>query len=505
MTISTSNPSATHAEAATPAAQHAPVSAPAAAPAHPLVPVPRTLASRFIMLTLCLALVLSTLAFGTVHTWALMFFAAGACLVGALWVADAWRTGSLRVSRNALQWPLAGLFIVGLIQLLPFGAGGADDTGVAPVHAISLDPYATRFALVQIAALLIYFAALLVFTDSPARLRIVVRTVTVFGFVLALFGLLQHFVNPDQIYWLRTPYQGHPFGPFINSHHFAACMELTLALPLGLLFAGAIERDRRLLYLFAVVLMALALVLTNSRGGMLSFACEVLFLFVLGGALRRRDRAADEIVDGRARLRAALVRLGIGFVLVLVFLSAVLMVGGEQSLSRLVGTVNADDPTSGRVQFWRGTIEVIKAHPVLGAGLGAFGVAYTRYDPLHGALRLEQAHNDYLQILADAGLLGGALALFFLVALFRRGLARLDTADKFRRGTSAGALTGCGAVLVHSFFDFPLHITSIALLFLILAALATTDRRIEDEKQSRRRRRRTPHAAATSDTRQMTS
>ncbi len=459
------------------------------------------------MLLLCLALVLSTLAFGTVHAWALMFFAAGACLVGALWLVDAWRTGSLRVSRNALQWPLAGLFVLGLVQLLPLGANGAGDAGVAPVHALSLDPYSTRFVLVQVASLLIYFAALLVFTDSPARLRFVVRTVTIFGFVLALFGLLQHFVNPEQIYWLRTPYQGNPFGPFINSHHFAACMELTLALPLGLLFAGAIAREQRLLYLFAVALMALALVVTNSRGGILSFACEVLFLFVLGGAARRSSgRDADEASAGRGRVRAALVRLGAGFVLVLALLSAALMFGGEQSLSRLVGTVNADDPTSGRTQFWRGTVEVIKAHPILGVGLGAFGVAYTRYDPLHGELRLEQAHNDYLQICADAGLVGGLLALFFVIALLRRGLMRLDTTDKFRRGTSAGALAGCGAVLVHSFFDFPLHITSIALLFLMLAALATTDRRVEDETQPRPRRRRprTPPAVTTSDTRQMT-
>lgn len=459
------------------------------------------------MLALMLALVLSTLAFGTVHTWALMFFAAGAVLVGALWLADAYSAGALRVSRNALQWPLAGLCLLALVQLLPLGPSAAGDAGVVPVHALSLDPYATRFVLVQLASLLIYFAALLVFTDSPARLRFVVRVITLFGFALAIFGLLQHFVNPEQIYWLRTPYQGNPFGPFINSHHFAACMELTLALPLGLLFAGAIPREQRLLYVFAVALMALALVVTNSRGGILSFACEVLFLFVLGGTVRRPGgREADDAGTGRGRVRGALVRLGLGFGLVLVLLSAALMFGGEQSLSRLVGTVNADDPTSGRTQFWRGTVEVIKAHPVLGAGLGAFGVAYTRYDPLHGQLRLEQAHNDYLQILADAGIVGGLLALCFVAVLFRRGLARLATTDKFRRGTSAGALAGCGAALVHSFFDFPLHITSNALLFLMLAALATTDRRIENETQTRprRRRRHTMPAMPPSDTGQLT-
>jgi O-antigen ligase len=444
------------------------------------------------MLALGLALVLSTLAFGTVHAWALMFFAAGACLVVALWALDAWRAGTLRVSRNLLQLPLAGLFIVGLVQLLPLGPADAGPLATAqPVRALSLDPYATRFVLVQIAALLVYFAAALVFIDSAPRLRMIVRVLTIFGFLLALFGLLQHFVSPDQIYWLRTPYQGHPFGPFINSHHFAACMELTLALPLGLLFTGAVERERRFLYLFAVVLMAVALVMTNSRGGILSLAVEVLLLFILGGAIRRRG---DE---GGGRMRAALVRAGAGLLLVLALLASALMLGGEQSLSRLVGTVNADDPTTGRAQFWRGTAEVIKAHPIIGAGLGAFGVAYPRYDPLHGELRLEQAHNDYLQILADAGVLGGVLALFFVLALGRMGLARLNSADKFRRGTAAGALAGCGAVLVHSFFDFPLHITSIALLFLLLAALATTDRRVEVEPTAhsgRRRRSARTHA-----------
>jgi O-antigen ligase len=453
-------------------------------PITPRVDGPRTFASRFIILVLCLALVLSTLAFGTVHMWALMFFVAGAGLVVVLWAVDAWRTRTLRVSRNALQWPLAGLCVIGLVQLLPYGPSGASD--LPTVHALSLDPYATRFVLIQVTALLVYFAAALVFIDSPGRLRFVVRTVTIFGFLLALFGLMQHFVSPDQIYLLRTPYQGHPFGPFINSHHFAACMELTLALPLGLLFAGAVERERRFLYLFAVVLMAVALVVTSSRGGVLSLAVEVLLLFILGGAIRRRG---DET---GGRVRAALVRAGAGLLLVLALLASALMLGGEQSLNRLVGSVNEDDPTSGRAQFWRGTAEVIKAHPVIGAGLGAFGVAYPRYDPLHGELRLEQAHNDYLQILADAGVLGGVLALFFVAALGRMGLARLNSADKFRRGTAAGALAGCGAVLVHSFFDFPLHITSIALLFLLLAALATTDRRVEVEQtaQSGRRRRR---------------
>jgi O-antigen ligase len=142
------------------------------------------------------------------------------------------------------------------------------------------------------------------------------------------------------------------------------------------------------------------------------------------------------------------------------------------------------------------TLNIIHDHPLIGAGLGAFSLAYTRYDTRNGLFRLEQAHNDYLQVLADAGILGAILGLFFLIALFRMGFQRRETEDQFRRGVVTGALAGCFAVLVHSFFDFTLHTTSNALLFLVLAALATLNGRVEQAAtggKRRRRRRRHSH------------
>jgi O-antigen ligase len=117
-------------------------------------------------------------------------------------------------------------------------------------------------------------------------------------------------------------------------------------------------------------------------------------------------------------------------------------------------------------------------------------VIYTKYDSRNGFYRLEQAHNDYLQTLADGGILGGILGLAFLIVLFGRGFAVRETEDKFRRGVATGALAGCFAVLIHSFFDFTLHTTSNALLFLILAALATQDTRVSQGAHRRGPRRR---------------
>lgn len=477
------------AEPSTSRAAHAP---PAAADVAAHV-APHTIWSRFIILLLCMAVVTTTLAFGTVHAWALGLFQLSAASVVVLWAMDAWRTGALRVSLNLLQLPLLGLIAVGFVQLLPLGEAATVATGVLSVEAartLSFDPHATRYALVQLSSLFVFFAAALAFIDSPARLRLVVRTVIIFGFVLALFGLMQHFVNPASIYWLREPEQAAPFGPYINRHHFAGYMEMTLALPLGLIFAGAIERERVPLYAFASAIMAVALVMTNSRGGMLSMVAEFFFLVLAVSLVRGRRRGGEGEAGSPSRVRAIAGRLALGFAMVLVVFVGVIYFGGEDALTRLVGSVGTDDPTTGRAHFWRGTLEMIKDHPVLGVGLGAFSAVYTRYDTASGTYKLEQAHNDYLQILSDGGIVGGLLGLIFMIALFVMAFRRMGAKDKYRRGVALGAFTGCVGVLVHSLFDFTLHTTANALLFLVLAALATTGASVEEEERPRRRRHR---------------
>lgn len=443
-----------------------------------------TLASRLAFLTICVMIVLTTLAFGTVHDWALAVFAFTAASLVCLWSIDGMILRSVRLNRNALQWPLLGLIVVGLIQLLPLRAAPDDaGLGLSLTRALSLDSYATRLFLVQITSLFIYFAAVLIFTDSSRRLRALTRTIVIFGFLLAMFGLTQSLTTDGtRVYWFRQLTQSSAFGPFINRHHFAGYMELTIALPLGLLFSGSLEPYKRPLYAFAVLLMSVSLVLTNSRGGMISLTAEVLFVIVVAGPGFKES--------SRTKLTRGLVLRGaaaLAFAVILFF--GGLAVGGPDAFGRLLGTVNAADPTNGRAHFWNVTLDVIKQHPVIGAGLGSFGVIYTRYDTANGLYRLEQAHNDYLQILADAGIVGALLGLAFIIILFGKGFARRNTDDKFRAGVATGALAGCFAVLVHSAFDFTLHTTSNALLFLILAAMATLDRRVNENGNGHRRRR----------------
>jgi len=448
-----------------------------------------TLASRFAFLVICIGIVMSALAYGTVHYWALGLFNLGGLTILVLWVADSWQLGHLRVSRNVLQLPLLGALVLGLVQLLPL-RDVATDTALAlgVSNTLSFDPYATRLVLVQMATLLIYFSATLVFIDTPHRLHVMVRTIMVFGFCLAIFGLTQSFTSPTKVYWMRELNQSTAFGPFINRHHFAGYMELTIALPLGLLFAGAVDKEKRILYGFVAGLMGVALVMTASRGGIISLVAQVIFFAIVTAIWRKQS---DERHRRMSRLKSVAIRSGIAVALLVSLFIAVLALGGEFSINRLiVDSVNTNDPTTGRAHFWSVTLQIIKAHPFLGTGLGAFGVVYTGFDSRNGLFRLEQAHNDYLQVLSDGGIIGAALALAFVGLLFYRAFVRAGSRDDFRRGVALAALGGCFAVLVHSFFDFTLHTTSNALLFLVLAALATLNGRVEDAPSRRRKRRR---------------
>lgn len=449
----------------------------------PLVELENTQASKVIFFLLCVSLPLTALAYGTVHSWALAVFHAGAAVIVICWAVDAWQSGVLRVSRSPVQIPLIGLTLIGLIQLLPLRAvtNSADIEGA--VSSLSLDPYATRLIVIFLLTLLVYFSATLAFIDSPRRLRILTHLIVIFGFILAFIGIIQAIISPTKIYGLLEASSGTPFGPFVNRHNYAAYMEMTLGITLGLLFSGAVEKDKRLLYFTAIALMGIALLMTQSRGGLVSFFASLIFLVVLT-SFKQDDKGRETKATGAT----IAFRIGMILVFTVLLLWGVAFIGKDTSLTRFAEQQRVDDPTSSRTEMWQTTLKMIAERPILGWGLGAFGVSYTKFDQQNGISRPEQAHNDYLQVLADAGIVGALLGVFFIGSLFYQSWQRRKTKDIFRRGVTMGALTACFSLLVHSFFDFTLHITAVSLLFLTCVTLATINGRVEDPNTQRHRR-----------------
>jgi O-antigen ligase len=441
--------------------------------------------SGVIFILLCLVLIFSTLAYGAVETWAFGIISIFTGLIAVFWMIDAWFNKEFRFDTNLLQLPVLGLIIIGLIQLLPLRSpetGGA--LTVPAVTSLSINPYTTRLAVIQLVIFLVFFAAAFTYINSAQRLRKIVTVVIVFGAIMAFFGILQRLASPEGIYgWRPTP-QAIPFASFVNQHHFAAFMEMTIGLTLALLVGKATEKDKRLLLIIAIVLMGIAILLTGSRGGVLSLL-GVLGFVLLTNFLRRSDEQTElSKEERRARFKRQIALVGGGLGLLIVLFGAVLLLGGDAPLSRGIGFTTQADVSSGRLHFWSVGWQIFMAHPILGAGLDAFGTAFPLYDSWNGNFRVEQAHNDYLQILADAGILGFISVAAFIYLLFKQGLQKIGAEHShFRRSVAVGALAGCFGILIHSFFDFPLRTSSNAFFFLLYAVFATAS--IHFSKRSR--------------------
>jgi len=417
--------------------------------------------NRTIFVLLTLIPIATTLLFGGTALFALLLIGPLIAVLGVVWAVRSWRAREIVLNADPLLFPLLALLGFSIFQLLPLG-----DSGVAPgvlgipaSNALTLDPYATKIFILRLAGYIVFFAAALTFIDSEERLRKVVATIAIFGGIIAFVGILQRLASPDAIYGYRPAAQAIPFGPYVNRHHFASLMVLFTGVVLSHLLGGGYSRDRELLLAIPLVLMAVAVVLTGSRGGVIAYLAT--FGICLAGQLRGGVRAKLPLMLGAG-----------AFGLFVVFL--VIFLGGADALLRSTGLQSAaEDISSGRTHFWSVAWRVFTANPIVGSGMDAFGVAFTQFDTRNGFFRIEQAHNDYLQILADGGVIGFAIVASFIFLLVMKGVAAFKdaSASEFQRVTRLGAFAGCVGILVHSFVDFPLRTVSNAFFFLLVAAL----------------------------------
>lgn len=423
--------------------------------------------NKLLFFLVCSTGIITTLGYGTVHQPLISIFYLVVTMLALLWAADSWRQGSLSFSRSPLQIPLFLLGVFALVQIIPFGTINEAEGLSSIPRTISVDPFSTQLTAFHIFALCLFFALALTSLNTAARLRRVVTVLTVFGFVYAFYAILQSVLSPDKIYGIYQPQSAVPFGSFVNKHNFAAIIEMSISLPLGLIFAGSIRRDKKLLYVVAVALMGSSMLLSGSRGGLVALMAEVVLIIIL---------------TSRSKGRKSLVlKVALSSVLVVGAVAGAIFVGGETSLTRMSDSVASDDISSSRTQIWGVTLRVISDALPFGNGIGAYAQAYTKFDQSGGYERVEQAHNDYLQIVADAGLVGLIVGGLFLFWFFREGIKNAAVTNIYRRGVGVGAFAGCFAVLVHSMFDFVLHITAVSVMFLTLMAILVASGRDYDD------------------------
>jgi O-antigen ligase len=312
---------------------------------------------------------------------------------------------------------------------------------------------------------------------SREKFEKLARWLTYLGLAISIFAIIQYFTWNDRFYWIRSTEAEAPFGPFVNRNHFAGYMELLMPWPIALMLLRRRQAWERIFYAFVAAWMGSAVVISLSRGGMISLIAELIFIGMLSG---RAGQLVPRISSRkRFRLRPLLVRAGAVAAIMATITLGVFWLGAERVINRIATGQETDKGaqqstatfSSSRGELWRDGWRVFLAHPIAGAGLGAFETAYPIYSVDRKSSRITaQAHNDYLQVLTDGGIIGGALALWFIAATcwgIRRGLR---SRDPFLSVVALACGAGIFGLLVHSFFDFNLQLPSHALLFLIYAA-----------------------------------
>lgn len=395
------------------------------------------------------------LAFGAVEPWSVFVMEMLLATVAMLLI-----LGAAIKPSNAYR-NQAGI-AAGLFVALGFIQAGFD---------LSLYRHVTYVEALKVTAYGIGFAAALQCLRGSERLRQFAWFMAAFGFGVALLALAQHFTSPDKLYWYRTPSQGGAiFGPYVNRNHYAGLMEMIIPFAVIGFLVPYMRKEKRTLMLFAAALMGSSLVLSLSRGGLISLAVELVFLGAVIALGSRYRRAAFGI--------AALVVPVVGLVFWL---------SSNNALQRFT---TMDDWM--RLAIARDGLQIFREHLILGTGLGTFPTIYPQYRSFSTDLFVNQAHNDLVQLMAEMGLPGLLLVLWFLWVVYKRGLAKARTwMTSWKGAASLAALAGVTGMLVHSLLDFNLRIPANALFFCILCGVAAVQEResalmIEDSPRFRR-------------------
>lgn len=423
----------------------------------------RTL-DHFLSYGLLLLLAFAALAFGVVEPWSILVFECLSALLLLVWGIRAALDKRATLAIQPVFWPLVVLFVIGLVQSL----ARTDTNGLR--HSLSLDVEATRAVTLLIGALLIGALLTPELMGQRRWLERLAWLLPLFGALIAVTGTLQRFTAPRWIYWLRDA-GGEVFGPFVNRNHFAGYLELLVTFPLALIISRWVKGERRWLYGAASVAMGVAIIFTLSRGGMITLLAEIVFVAALGW-----QRARQLETHGRQRPVTLLAAV---FIIVTIA-AGIFWIGAEPVIFRITtgnmtsGVKAEQTYFGGRSEIWRNTWRMIQAHP-LGIGLGAYETAYPIYrrdNVLNGIVA--EAHNDYLQVLSDAGIIGALLIVWFLWAISRAITRVTRLREPLTAGLALGASGGIFGMLIHSFFDFNLQLPSHALLFLFLTGMVST-------------------------------
>ena len=450
-----------------------------------------------LIFVLLLALISFTaIPFGTAEPWWKAFFVCAVFSLCVLWIIEgllrnAWVNNLNGVGRILL--PVLALALFSFLQTIHLGnfirpQNAANTIAQAGWNSISADPYQPRFFVFQLLALAV--AGLLVhrYASTERRWRTLINVVIAVAVVSALFGILRQTMQHSVGFGLPIMGPDQGYGQFINRNHFAFLMEMGFGLALGLVAGGGVRRDQGLIYLAAILPLWTGLVLCNSRGGLIAMVAQIVAAVLLFSSVTQRESASTASSRAAKLFRSKTAQLALIVILVGGVIFGTLWMGGDQLAARIAAT--GSELPSARVEsrdgvrrneVWATTWRMFAANPIVGVGFGAYWARVPEFHDASGAMTPQQAHNDYLELLASGGLVGLAIGAWFVLSLFRSARENLRLPNRFGRAAVFGAIIAIAGVAVHSLVDFGLQILINALIFTTLIVIVTSKPRWAEE------------------------
>jgi O-antigen ligase len=429
------------------------------------VPAPAVINSRVTLLDSVLfygtfsLLLFAPLAFGSVDPWSIFVLQAGAATLLPLWTIRQAKSGTLTIVANPLFRPV---LLFGLLILVQISFG------------VTAYRYQTVANCLLYAAYACLFFLAIQHLQRTIQVKILAWLFCVYGTAVAMFAVLQSLSSSGKIYWLwEPPSGGWIYGPYVNHNHYAGLMEMLFPIALVMALTRHIPRRWRPIPLLGATLMAASIFLCGSRGGMIACLVQAIVLGVFLGLRKNRQTA-----------------LMAGFTLVVI---AALMswIGGEVAMKRLT-SIHSEAKTeiAGgiRLSIDRDSLIMFTKKPVLGWGLGTFPIVFPQFRSFYSDKSVNHAHNDYLQLVVETGILGFLTMLWFLTLTIRGALKKLgDWSWDFNAAVALATLLSCTGLLVHGLFDSNLQIPANAAWFYVLCGIAAGDTKFGAHRRIRHR------------------
>jgi O-antigen ligase len=393
-------------------------------------------------------LLFGPLAFGAVEPWSIFVLEAGSAALFLLWIGkQVLLDGQIRLRWNPVYLPMGTFAALIVAQVALRMTAYPHDT-----VSLALQYFAY--------AMLCFLAGQTLLRGAQARTLALIFSV--YGAALAGFALLQGISSNGKLYWMRQPRSGGwIYGPYVNHNHYAGLMEMLVPIPLIVSLTRLAPPKVRAVAAATAAVMVGTIFLSGSRGGMLAIFAELVILSTL-------------LVKQKRGLRTA---VGIGVFLAIV-VGLLVWIGGAELSKRIATAGPGHSELSSDIRSYinRDGLRMFLKKPVLGWGLGTFPIVYPEFRTFYTNFFVNEAHNDYLQLLVEMGLLGFATMLWFVVTVYSRALKKIKNWPSEMSGAvTLACVLGLSGILVHSAVDFNLEIPANAALFYVLCTIAASE------------------------------